>query len=782
MNHGPRLGLGLEHLGTFSARRPWQALAIVAVISIIAAFGLPKLHPDDNLSGLFRSTTTAYADYQALSALFPTSEHDVLAVVEGDHLFEKPALEALRAAQVDLELEDSVSQVVSMFSMREAPAGPSATPPPVFPDVLPDGDALTGLLRKAEAHPLIAGRLMARQGTGGLALLVIGLDKDALAAAGPIATLAAIRATAAKALSGTGLSLALTGTPAMQIEIREAIKRDRIVYNVVGFVVGSLISFAFFRRAQLVAIGATAPAVAVLWAMGLLGHAGQPLNSLINVIPPLVMVIAFCDSMHVVQAIRAGIAAGLDRYEAAERAVAEIGPACVLTSAATSLDLLTMVFTDSDTIYSFGIAAAASTALTFLATLLLVPALCVLLLRDEKAFRRKDVSHRRAIDRLERASAGIAAAVGKAPARIVLASILAVAALAWLDLHNQAHYRLSDQVPSSLETVGALHRLEARFRGVQPVQVLIRGPVALAIDSQAFGSVIGGVHAALEHEPGIASVWSLEAIRRWLASGEGRTGTSPVTIARALDLIPSGLQRRFVNREARAALVTGTIGDLSASDASQLAARLDASLDAVRAAHAGFAITVTGLPVLAARSSISMIEQLNWNLVGSLGLVIALIGLAFRSLEVCFLTAVPTLFPVVVSGALLDVTGWGLDFPSVIALIIGLGLAVDNTIHFFNHLRHEQAVLPDLRQAVAATLIRAGPIFALTTLVLIAGVSVTLLSTLAPMRLFGILMITTLAAALAGDMVILPALVLWAGRTGAPGQETVRAEIDHAAR
>ena len=36
-------------------------------------------------------------------------------------------------------------------------------------------------------------------------------------------------------LQGSGLTAELTGVPVMQLEIRHALERDRILYNAVGF-------------------------------------------------------------------------------------------------------------------------------------------------------------------------------------------------------------------------------------------------------------------------------------------------------------------------------------------------------------------------------------------------------------------------------------------------------------------------------------------------------------------------------------------------------------------
>ena len=113
------------------------------------------------------------------------------------------------------------------------------------------------------------------------------------------------------------------------------------------------------------------------------------------------------------------------------------------------------------------------------------------------------------------------------------------------------------------------------------------------------------------------------------------------------------------------------------------------SLDAVRKAHPGYEIAVTGLSAIAARNSANMIEKLNRGLTIEFALVAIFIGLAFRSVVVMFSCILPGIFPVVMSGTVLWLIGEGLQFASVVALTVSFGLGLSATIHFLNRLRLE---------------------------------------------------------------------------------------------
>ncbi len=155
-----------------------------------------------------------------------------------------------------------------------------------------------------------------------------------------------------------------------------------------------------------------------------------------------------------------------------------------------------------------------------------------------------------------------------------------------------------------------------------------------------------------------------------------------------------------------------------------------------------------------------MIEQLNASLTIEMIFVAAFIGLAFRSLAVVALTILPGLFPIVASGALLWALGEGLQFASIVALTVAFGLGLDATIHYLNRLRLEEAPGEAPRESIVRATVLVGPALILTSIVLAFGLGVTVLSDLPSLRLFGWLSAVTILAALAGDLLILPATVM----------------------
>ncbi len=63
-------------------RFPLAVAVVAAGVASAAGFGVTRLKVDDSLSKLFRSNTPEFKQYEEVTQRFPSSEFDVLVVVE----------------------------------------------------------------------------------------------------------------------------------------------------------------------------------------------------------------------------------------------------------------------------------------------------------------------------------------------------------------------------------------------------------------------------------------------------------------------------------------------------------------------------------------------------------------------------------------------------------------------------------------------------------------------------------------------------------------------------
>ena len=366
---------GIERLGLVALRAPLVSLILILAVSALALYGVSLLKVDDSLSELFRSDTKEFRQYEEIDRRFPSSEYDVLIAVDGPNILTRDGLQILQNAVVELQLTDGVGGLVSMLSARGKP-DESGYAPPVVPDELPEeGPAFDAMLAALKSNDIVKGKFLSDDGQ--LALIVIALDRKVVEELSARTVITGIQEVVDKELEGTGMTAKLTGAPVMQLEIRNAVERDRLVYNGLGFLAGIIVAYLFFRRISLTLIAVLGPSIAILWTLGVVGGLDYRLNLFINVITPLILVQGFSDSMHLVSSIRRDILAGVDRLEAARNAVRDVAPACLLTAMNAGIAILSFQYADSALIRTFGQAALLAVAISYIAVAVVVPTLAV---------------------------------------------------------------------------------------------------------------------------------------------------------------------------------------------------------------------------------------------------------------------------------------------------------------------------------------------------------------------------------------------------------------------
>jgi hypothetical protein len=744
------IAFGLERIGLIAVQAPILSCIILVGLIIAAIFGIERIKIDDSLSQLFRSNSKEFHQYEEVTKKFPAEEFDVLVVVEGKTLLARDNLEKLRDFVTDLQLVEGTRGLVSLFSARQAPA-PGKLPAALFPSDLPEGPAYDKFIETVKSNEIIRGKLLSEDGT--LALIVLSLEPDVVASSQLGKAVGDIRKLMKDDLGSTGLNAELSGVPVMQLEIRNAVEKDGLTYNILGILAGCIIAIIFFRKISFMVVAAFPPMIAILLALGGLGWANFNLNMFLNVMTPLIMVISFSDSMQLTFAARDRLIAGQDKYTAFKNAVLVVGPACVLTHGTAGISFIALQFSDSDLIRKFGEAGLAATIIALLAVLSLVPVFGVLFVRNEQAFAVKFQSADAGVQALRNFCYWIAVRMVSRPGLFSLIAVLFVGSLGMVYANLQPRYRLADQVPDKRQAVAASNRLDAKLTGANPVNVLIQFPKGEELYSPETLQTIADVHATVERTAGVGNVWSIETLRRWLAEKAGSDDVA--TLKEYVNLIPEHLVRRFVDANQDAVVVAGRVPDLDSSQLLPVVDKLDHELDAVRQKHPGYEIAVTGLAAIAARNSASMIEKLNRGLTVEFALVAVFIGLAFRSPVVMFACILPGIFPVVMSGTLLWLLGEGLQFASVVALTVSFGLGLSATIHFLNRLRLERKPGVSSAVAVERATVLMGPALILTTVVLACGLVVTVFSDLPSLRLFGWLSAFSMVAALVADLFIL---------------------------
>ena len=132
----------------------------------------------------------------------------------------------------------------------------------------------------------------------------------------------------------------------------------------------------------------------------------------------------------------------------------------------------------------------------------------------------------------------------------------------------------------------------------------------------------------------------------------------------------------------------------------------------------------------------------------------------FLSIRVGLVAVLPNAFPIIIN---FGIMGWfGIHLSVVTSLIasIAIGLAVDDTIHYLYRYNREFKKDLDKDRSLKDSILHVGRPVLFTTISIGLGFAVLLFSSFKPTSIFGLLMVITMLAAVIGDLLILPALML----------------------
>lgn len=743
----------MEKLTALVCARPLLSGAAVLVTVLIAIAGVLQGTFVDNLEAAFRSDGPRYQTYAALKQQFALGENDIFILIESDRPIGAQALDAVSEFSLDAQLNDEVAGVVSILSLREYDSAAGAFKPVLQ---LPESgeDLSIETLQAAASHPLNLNGSMLSDDLRRLSLRILFAEPDGgsreLSAYADLIDI--LRSTYDDTVGALPVESHWSGIPLLRLNVIERLIRDQAVLNTVGGLLGMLGCVIMLGSWRLALVTSVAPAVAVIWLIGAMGHLSLSFNVITNVLPVLVLVIGFADAMHLsFNWRRLAATEPQDRQRAIKKTMVEVGPACMLTSATTAVAFLSLLINDSELIRGFGVAGFLAVALTLLAVLLVHPLALSIALRlrfiDDTVFAPRRVD--RVLNNI------VSGAIGFVfrHARTIAAGSLVLSVLAFsLYTQVESRYTFLENVPSNAPIAQTIRKLDTAFGGTQSVDIVIpfddTDNDTLASSLNQLKDVHETVEALVAPHP-VVSAWSLV-----------RAMDHPLPPAfhdrfrETLSTLQARQRSPLIAKDRDQALLQIMMPDGGSAYTRALAGAVEQSLMERDQDH-----LMSGILLVSAYISADMIRQLNWSIFAT-GLFSAfLLAVAFRRLAYIAYALLPNILPIIVVGAFLYITGQGLQFSGALAMTIALGIAVDDTIHFLTRLKHHEREA-GIGVPVIAALTDVGPVLISTSVILVLGIAVTGFSQMPTISNFGFLSGLVIVLALAADLIVLPAIVL----------------------
>ncbi len=726
-------------------RWPLGALVVAATITAIWAnhFADPsrEVRVETSQADQFRNEV----DFQ-----FHTRGSGVLLVLEADDMLSPDGLAAMRRVQSAVEDLEHVARVVTLDDVPRLDNFPLVAE--LLPEDLDDADAVAAARPHVLDHPLIMGQMLSPDARTLLSPVFI-----APPVAAPRDFYAELIETidrAATTAAGDTLRVGRTGHLPLRQEQIEAFDRDHAKFQWIAYTLVFVLAAIMFRGVAAVFIVASAPAMGLYWTLGALRFIPMDQNPLVDIIlPVLIVMVGFTNGVHLMVDIRRLRASGLPPREAAAGAIRHLATACFLTSLTTAVGFGSLMIADSHIIRDFGLASTIGVTINFFAVLIIVP-----LLSSTPLARRVHAGHEHdVVNKNLTLFEGLINYILRHARLVTALGILGTITLAAIASTLRPDSRMSADFPSHSPAYQALAQCDAAFGGIETVQLVIDWPEDAELGSPEFLEVVREGTAVFDGEPLVSHPFSILALLDALPAGENRLSEFLALTA----LVPDAKQviARVLRTDLRRAVVLGKVQDLGSARYLPVFERIDGRLAKIESAHPGYQLRLTGDPVTRGRTLHEIIYDLAFSLSLASSVILIVMGVAYRSLRIGLLCVVPNLFPLAVTAALLVLLNRPLEITSVCAFTICLGIAVDDTIHFLSRFQLEQRGDGLRDPAIRRSFLRVGSALILSSVVLVAGFGSVLTSELPGNRVFAAMACSTIAAALLGDLIILPAML-----------------------
>ncbi|MDR9858842.1 efflux RND transporter permease subunit [Treponema socranskii] len=144
---------------------------------------------------------------------------------------------------------------------------------------------------------------------------------------------------------------------------------------------------------------------------------------------------------------------------------------------------------------------------------------------------------------------------------------------------------------------------------------------------------------------------------------------------------------------------------------------------------------------------------------GSFIMIAAMLILVFMSIRTGLIGMIPNITPVIILAGIMGYFRFQLDMMTMTIMPMILGIAVDDTIHFINHVKYYYEVHGNYKDAILRTYLEIGKTMCMTTVIICAMFLIYAFSPMTTMHRIGMLSIIGLAAALVADYLMTPALI-----------------------
>lgn len=199
--------------------------------------------------------------------------------------------------------------------------------------------------------------------------------------------------------------------------------------------------------------------------------------------------------------------------------------------------------------------------------------------------------------------------------------------------------------------------------------------------------------------------------------------------------------------------------NLATYDSSQIASNIADAEKAAEELFPGAEVSAIGAVAEFAEMNGKIVRGELKSFAGSFIMIAAMLILVFMSIRTGLIGMIPNVTPVIILAGIMGYFRFRLDMMTMTVIPMILGIAVDDTIHFINHVKYYYEVHGNYKDAILRTYLEIGKTMCMTTVIICAMFLIYAFSPMNTMHRIGMLSIVGLTTALAADYLLTPVLI-----------------------
>ena len=560
-------------------------------------------------------------------------------------------------------------------------------------------------------------------------------------------------------------SIRVSGIPTVTTEIGNALQQEMRMFMVLAVLTIGICLMAMFGRIFGVLCPLFVVILSLISTLGVMGHAGVSIKISTIILPSFLLAVGVGASVHIISIFCQKFRSADNRVTAIVKSYGHSGLAVILTSVTTAIGLASFSTAEVSPIADLGVFACVGIGFALFYTFTLLPSLLVLL--RIRPYPNHSDSSKNIFDKLLLSVANFS--INRA--KIIVCIFLTVL---FFFLGSAAQLRFSHDplgwMPANSDIVKSTKYIDDKLRGTIVLEILIDTKRENGLHDPSILRKMDRLASELsrrDKDPYIGKAISvvdiLKEIHQALNDGEKKYYKVPENqklISQEFllfELAGSDDLETFVDSTFQTARFTIRVPWRDALVYTPFLKETKTFFE--EEFEKKVSISTTGMMSILSRTLEAAIYSAAKSYIIALTVISLVIILMLGNLKLGLISMLPNISPIIFTMGSMYWLDIPLNLFTMLIASIGIGLAVDDTIHFMHNFSRAFGSDNNFTQAVQNTFITSGKAMLVTTIVLSVGFYIFLFSNLNNIIQFGFLTGTAIILALISDFLFLPALL-----------------------